>query len=200
MWLLTAYQYAAPGLSLVISGVAAWYARDKSVRESQALPLKETLDSLWTIRRAYEPLNDTVEAGHGLIHTYTNVDHFPDIGEAPAALDEATRQLEVSKKQLKSPAEFRLDKVITSTKTLRESWQWAHQAVNNKPNNTAQSLGFVFDSVQRNLAECKGIVDRYIEILSEINRRRFLRRWYYGRHSKPAQKLLNLRVRAEGEE
>lgn len=84
---------------------------------------------------------------------------------------------------------------ITAVDQLRSNWVIANTATSRDfEGHTAQTLGWNFGALETALDRCRHIVDRYLQVISDVNKRTFLRRWYYKRHWPLTQWLLDIRV------
>jgi hypothetical protein len=197
------YAETVPTISLFVSMGAVWYARDKAVREAQALPLQETHDGLWKIKNQYDVLDQLLGTDRvGLSYQFlTQKERFPSVPAVPDELQQGTVKLRTSKQQLVSPSEQRMENVIAAVERLNSTWVVAHNATSRDLNNhTAQSLGFAFGALERALDDCSELVERYLQVVSDVNKRAMLRRWYYKRHWRLTQSLLDLRIRRVNEQ
>jgi hypothetical protein len=190
------YADAAPTLSLIVSGAAVWYARDKAVREAQALPLQEAYTGLLEIKNLYDPLYSLIGLDNvPLLEFHTQKDRYPSIPQMPDEMDPAIAKLRASKQQLTSPSEQRMDTVITSIEALKSAWVTVNNATSRDfEGQTAQTLGWNFGALQRALDTCRDKVEKYLNVVSDVNKRTLLRRWYYKRHWRATQWLLDIRI------
>jgi hypothetical protein len=195
------YDDVAPTLSLIVSISAVWYARDKAVREAQALPLQETYDSLWTIKKhadsLYSEWNLDKVASNAF---FANKANFPSVPDVPPELREAIERLRVSKTTLVSPSVARIDRLIAVTEALDKTWTTASNARSRDlENQTEQSLGWTFGFAEKDLRKTRDLTDQTIDMVSEITKRKLLRRWYYKTHWRWVQWTLDIRIHTAGE-
>ncbi|WP_142282137.1 hypothetical protein [Mycobacterium sp. IEC1808] len=196
------YRDIAPGLSLVVSAGAVWYARDKAVREAQALPLQETYDGLWTIKKHADSLYSELNLDRIVSNAhYASKGLFPVPPDVPPELVEAIARLRVSKTTLVSPSAWRIDRVIAAAEALNKKWSDAYDArTRNLDGQTEQSLGWTFGFLETELRNTRDLTDRTIVVVSQIMKRKLLRRWYYKPHWAWVQRMLDIRIHSAAEE
>jgi hypothetical protein len=87
-----------------------------------------------------------------------------------------------------------LGNVIAAVEQLKSAWVNVNNAISRDfENHTAQALGWQFGILQTPLDTCRDFVERYLQVVSDLNKRTLLRRWYK-RHWRLTQWLLDLRV------